>query len=333
MTEHPTDSLSDAHRQLVLRALATAFGPARIDAILPVAGGASGAFPYRVDIGERRYLARIEGPASPLRNPHQYASMRIAAEAGIAPSAHLIDEAARIAIVDFIDEQPLSSFPGGPCELARALGTLRRRVQDTAPFPHFVDYPELVARLWAWVCQTGLFAPGMLDPYTERLARLRETCPRDPARSVSSHNDPVPRNLLFDGTRLWLIDWESACSNDPLVDVAIMLDNLAPSPELEEALIEAWLGRAPDSALMERLASVRALTRLYYAGVLLSASAAAFGPIADDDLAAPTPPELRQMVREGRVGPGTPATKHLLGKMYLGSFLIEAPPPGLAAAV
>ena len=173
----------------------------------------------------------------------------------------------------------------------------------------------------------------MLDPYTERLERIRETCPWDPARSVSSHNDPVPRNLLFDGTRLGLIDWESACSNDPLVDVAIMLDNLAPSPELEGVLIEAWLGCAPDGALLERLASVRALTRLYYAGVLLSASAAASGPIADDDLAAPTPPELRQMVREGRIEPGTPATKHLLGKMFLSSFLTEAAPPGLAAAV
>ncbi len=227
----------------------------------------------------------------------------------------------------------LAAFPVARARLARALGKLRRRVQETAPFPHFVEYPELVARLWAWVCRTGLFAPGVLDPYTERLEDIRATCRWDPAEAVSSHNDPVPRNLLFDGTRLWLIDWESACSNDPLVDVAIMLDNLAPTPELERVLIEAWLGGTPDGALLDRLASVRALTRLYYAGVLLSASAAASGPIADEDLAAPTPPELRRMLREGRVRPGTPAAKHLLGKMYLSSFLTEAPPPGLDAAV
>ena len=34
--------------------------------------------------------------ASPLRNPHQYASMRIAAEARIAPDIHYIDEVARV---------------------------------------------------------------------------------------------------------------------------------------------------------------------------------------------------------------------------------------------
>ena len=105
---------------------------------------------------------------------------------------------------------------------------------------------------------------------------------------VSSHNDLVPSNILFDDKRLWLIDWESAYSNDPLVDVAITLDNLASSSELESLLLKAWLGRAPDDALYGRLALIRALTRLYYAGVLLSASAAASGALADNDLSAPT---------------------------------------------
>jgi hypothetical protein len=35
-------------------------------------GGASGALTFRVAVGDRRYLLRIEGPASPLRNPYQY---------------------------------------------------------------------------------------------------------------------------------------------------------------------------------------------------------------------------------------------------------------------
>jgi len=50
----------------------------------PVTGGASGALTFRVERGGRRYLLRMEGQASPLRNPHQYLSMHIAAEAGIA---------------------------------------------------------------------------------------------------------------------------------------------------------------------------------------------------------------------------------------------------------
>ena len=321
------------HRDAARAVLVGAFGAADIGLIAPVTGGASGAMAFRIEIGNRRYLLRMEGPASPLRNPHQYLSMRIAAAAGIAPVIHGIDEAARIVVMDFVEERPLETYPGGADGLARALGTMLARVQKTSPFPRFVEYPDIVARLWAHVCRTGLFAPGVLDIHTEHLAGIREAYVWDPAKSVSSHNDPLPRNILFDGKRLWMIDWESAYRNDPLVDVAILLDSFAPSPELEAVLLQAWLGRAPDEMLRDRLNPVRALTRLYYAGVLLSASAAASWTSADTDLTAPSVAEFRQAIRHRRLRPGTPETKHVLGKMYLASFLSGSIPPGFAAAV
>jgi hypothetical protein len=259
--------------------------------------------------------------------------MRIAAEAGIAPGIRAIDEAARIVVMDFIAEQPLESYPGGAYALAQALGETLARMQATSPFPRFVEYPDIVARLWAHVCRTGLFAPGVLDIHTDQLAGIRQAYAWDSAKSVSSHNDPLPRNILFDGKRLWMIDWESAYRNDPLVDAAIMLDSFAPTADLEAALLQAWLGRAPDEMLCRRLTPVRALTRLYYAGVLLSASAAASWRARDTDLAAPTVPEFWQAIRQGRLKPGTPETKHVLGKMYLASFLSGGAAPGLAAAV
>ena len=333
MAYDPLDALPAAHRETARSALRAAFGTTPISTIASITGGASGAFPFRAEIAGRRYLVRIEGAASPLRNPHQYISMQIAAEAGIAPRIYHVDETARVAVMDFIEERPLGAFPGGSPALARAIGELLGRVQATPPFPEFVTYPDIVGRLWAWVCQTGLFAPGVLDPCTEHFARIRAACVWDSVNSVSSHNDPVPRNILFDGTRLWLIDWESAYRNDPLVDVAIALDGFAASPELAALLLRAWLGRAPDAALDARLALIRALTRLYYAGVLFSASAAASGALADNDLSAPTLPEFRRAIRDGRLRPGMPETKHTLGKMYLAAFFTGAAAPGLDAAV
>jgi hypothetical protein len=333
MAQNPLDELPAVHRDAARAALATAFGAASIGTIAPVAGGASGALIFRTEVRGRRYLLRIEGPASPLRNPHQYLSMRVAAEAGIAPDIHAIDETARIAVMDFIDEQPLESYPGGAQALARAVGEILSRLQATSPFPRFVEYPDIVARLWVHVCRTGLFASGVLDIHTDHLARVRENYVWDSAQSVSSHNDPLPRNVLFDGKRLWMIDWESAYRNDPLVDAAIMLDSFAPSPELEAALLGAWLGRAPDKMLYARLTLVRALTRLYYAGVLLSASAAASWKISDRDLTTPTVAGFWQAIRQGRLRLGTIETKHVLGKMYLASFLSGDTPPGFAAAV
>jgi hypothetical protein len=76
-----------------------------------------------------------------------------------------------------------------------------------------------------------------------------------------------------------------------------------------------------------------ALTRLYYAGVLLSASVAASGAMADGDLSVPMLPEFQRALREGLLKSGAPETKHMLGKMFLASFLTGVEPPGLHAAV
>ena len=97
--------------------------------------------------------------------------------------------------------------------------------------------------------------------------------------------------------------------------------------------MKAWLGRAPADGLYTRLALVRALTRLYYAGVLLSASMAFSGALADCNLSAPTLREFQHGICHGRFKLGSPETKHILGKMYLASFFTGVAPPGLDAAV
>ena len=327
------ETLPAPQREAAYAALANVIGARPIDAVAPLAGGATAAAVLRIDAGGRSYVLRIEGPASPLRNPHQYASLRLAAEAGIAPKLYYCNELSRVAVIDFIAPKPLGTFPGGPYALAQALGELLRRLQATPVFPVFVNYPDIVARLWAHVCRTGLFAAGVLDAATERLEEIRTTYVWDRDLSVSSHNDPVPANILFDGRRLWLIDWESAYRNDPLVDVSILLDNLARTPELEAALLQAWLGHAPDDALGERLELTRALTRLYYAGVCFSASATYPRSMPDTDISTPAFPDFQDAVRSGRLKPGAAETRHLFGKMFLASFLTGAPTPGLDGAV
>jgi hypothetical protein len=329
MSKDTLEIIAANHRETAHAALRAAFGAAPVSAIRPVPGGVSGASVFRAEIDGRRYVLRIEGPASPLRNPHQYASMQIASEAGIAPRLHYVDEHARVAVMDFIETRPLASYPGGPVGLASALGELLARLQATTTFPHFVIYPDIVARLWAHVCRTGLFAPGVLDVATERLARIREGYVWKSEYSVSSHNDVLPRNILFDGRRLWLIDWESAYCNDPLVDVAVALDNFAPSPELEVVLLRAWLDRERDEKVSAGLAAAKALTRLYYAGVLFSASAVGNRPEPDSDISALTYEEFTRAIHSGRLKPDTFETSHALGKMYLASFLSGARPPGL----
>ncbi|MHC2333872.1 phosphotransferase [Bradyrhizobium sp. USDA 4454] len=327
------DTLTQAERDAAHTALREVIGAAPIDAVASVSGGATSARLFRIDAGGGNYLLRIEGLPSPLRNPYQYVSLRIAAEAGIAPRLYYANETSRVAVMDFVQRQPLGRYPGGPPALAKALGELLARLQATPPFPAFVRYPEIVARLWAHVCRTGLFAPGVLDRCNDHLEQIRAAYAWDEANSVSSHNDSLPANILFDGSRLWMIDWESAYRNDPLVDLAVVGDSIARTPELEDILHRAWLGGPLDEALRARLRLVRALTRLYYAGVLFSASATAPRGAPDTSLAAPTLAELAEAASAGRLRAGTPAAKHVLGKMFLASFMTDVATPGFDLSV
>jgi hypothetical protein len=195
MSKDLFDAIPLAQRETARSALAAAFGSAPIGAITPIEGGATSALLFRVESGGRPYLLRMEGEPSPLRNPHQYVSMRMAAEAGFAPRLLHVDETARVAVMEFIEQRPLRDYPGGPLALAHALGDLLRRLQATEPFPAFVEYPDIVARLFAHVRRTGLFADGLLDAHVEHLQQISEAYARDLTRLVSSHNDPNPRNI------------------------------------------------------------------------------------------------------------------------------------------
>jgi aminoglycoside phosphotransferase (APT) family kinase protein len=329
MTDEPLAALPPDYRDIARPAIAAVVGASAVFSVRPVLGGVSGALVFLVEAGRSRFVLRMEGPAGPLRNPHQYVAMRIAAEAGIAPPIRYLDTEDRVVMMDYVEDRPLETYPGGRLGLARAVGARLRKLQALPAFPGFMDYPDQVERVWMHVCGTGLFAEGLLGDASRRLVEVRKACTLDPENYVSSHNDVLPRNVLFDGRRLWLIDWENAYRNDPLVDLATALDNFAPSAELEEALLQAWLGRAPDRALRDRLALMRSLTRLFYAGVLFSASASARRTRPDTDLSALTHAEFEQAIRARRLMPETAPTSHALGKMYLASFLSGAAPPGL----
>jgi aminoglycoside phosphotransferase (APT) family kinase protein len=329
MSHARLDLIPDSHRATAQAALAATFGAADLKALTPVAGGASGALTYRAEIGGRAYLLRLETARDGLRDPHRsYPCMRAAADAGIAPPLHHADPTAGVAIMDFLPERPLTEHPGGAEGVARELGGLLARLQATPAFPALLTYPAMLERMLAMV--GGLFAEGLLTPHIAAFETIRAAYPWD-AAMVSSHNDPNPRNLLFDGQRLWLIDWEIAFRNDPMADVAIVANEFATTPELETVLLSAWLGRAPDRAVHARLTLMRRLVSLYYGCLIFSTLIGRIRP--ETDLRAPAPDAFRQDVAEGRIVLGSPECMRILGKMHLARLAADLDDPAFKAAL
>jgi len=79
---------------------------------------------------------------------------------------------------------------------------------------------------------------------------------------VYGHNDLLPTNLMDDGTRLWLIDWDYAGFNSPLFDLANLCSNSDVSLEAELRVLEAYFERAVDSDLLRRYHAMKCASLL-----------------------------------------------------------------------
>jgi thiamine kinase-like enzyme len=83
-----------------------------------------------------------------------------------------------------------------------------------------------------------------------------------PSMSAFAHNDLLAANIIKDGERLWLIDFEYAAFGSPLFDLANLASNSTFSAEESEALLEAYFGRPPDDGLRAALAAMQCASLL-----------------------------------------------------------------------
>src|SRR5207253_1234324 len=90
---------------------------------------------------------------------------------------------------------------------------------------------------------------------------LDETPPSSGRDPVLSHNDVNPGNIVYDGDRLLLVDWDAAGRNDPLYDLAAIAVFLRMDDATCRRLLTAHDGEPvaevpPFFAYMRRLVAV-----------------------------------------------------------------------------
>jgi len=83
-----------------------------------------------------------------------------------------------------------------------------------------------------------------------------------PLSIVFGHHDLLPGNLMDDGKRLWLIDWEYGAFGTAMFDLANLSTNGSYEPADDDALLTAYFAGKADDALRRSFAAMKAASAL-----------------------------------------------------------------------
>lgn len=171
---------------------------------------------------------------------HEHANTLAAAEAGVgAPVLH--HRPGEGLTVAFLPGRTLTDDDlHDPAVLARVAAACRR-LHAGPRFGNDFDMFAVQARYRRVVAEHGFRLPPHYDQYAPAVAAMRAAL--GPRVTRPCHNDLLAANMLDDGTRVWLIDYEYAGNNDVAFELGNIWSEAALPPDLLDVLVTAYYGR------------------------------------------------------------------------------------------
>jgi len=203
---------------------------------------------YLVEKGSDSFVLRLDAAHTNVFNLDRISEMDIvaqAAAAGLAPELVFADVDSGILLYRYIPGQVWDVAELDDDRNLEALADLLRRVHDL-PLSGIRFDPIAVADRYTRNLESR---PGLHDfaCRCEEIIAGMPVC----AEFRCCHNDVVASNVIADPD-LKLLDWEYACDNDPLFDLASLIGFHNLDSDRQAVLLNAYVG-GKDSGLAERL--------------------------------------------------------------------------------
>ena len=175
---------------------------------------------WRVDTGSRAWFVRVADRAARGLGADWSSEallLGIASERGIAPRPILALPSEGLLVTEFIEGSRVAGDIVASPECLSRIGRLLGELHAIAPAPAIrsLDFAEQAANLESRL-SAGEARADLAARARAVFARMRSDCDR----VTPCHNDVHRANLIDDGRRLWLVDWEYGGIGDPLFDVA-----------------------------------------------------------------------------------------------------------------
>lgn len=204
---------------------------------------------YRVRSNGRECALRIDTESGGIVGPDRRCELKImeaAGKAGIAPAVLYANAEAGILMTEYLHGTVWQESDLEADENLEALAKLLRRVHALPLCGSEIDL-ELFAKRYADYLKSR---NSLTDFALHCVEIIRGHAP--PEHLACCHNDVVATNVIDSGS-LHLIDWEYACDNEPLYDLASLIGFHDLEKSRQDMLLSAYAG-GTDGELRERLA-------------------------------------------------------------------------------
>lgn len=256
------------------RALQETFGVVKFEDIRKMSQGLSSDLVFRIVVHGSPYLLRIMTRIDERMDPGRiFACMSAAAEAGLGPCVRYTDRETGISITDFVEAMPFL-----PTQALIQLPGMLSRLHALPPFPKEFNYVTAHNGFIWRLRKASLLPKGEIEEVFTRYEQVCAAYPRLDSDMVSCHMDLKPENLLFDGQRVWFVNWQTAFVNDRYFDLAVAANFLVANDADELIYLEGYFGQRPDDYQRARFFLMRQVLHMLSATVFLLLGSAG-GPI------------------------------------------------------
>jgi thiamine kinase-like enzyme len=214
---------------------------------------------------ESQYVVRIgeDIPVHQVMRFNELAASQAAFAAGISPE--VIHHQVGILVLQYIQSQTLNP------EMVRAQSMLERILPLIKSCHQELPKHFRGAALIFWVfhvirdyASTLKEGKSQYLPLLPELLEMAQTLEQasNPSQIVFGHNDLLAANILDDGTRLWLIDWDYAGFNSPLFDLGGLASNNELSEKQEIWMLENYFEKPINDLLLEQYQAMKCASLL-----------------------------------------------------------------------
>lgn len=229
----------------------------------PLLGGISNEC-WVVTDARGRHVVRIgkDYPFHHVQRERELMVARAAEAAGFAPKLEYAEPG--LMVSRYIEGARTYTAEDVRAEAARIVPLLRRFHDSMARHvqgPAFLFWPFHVIRDYARTLrEAGSRMSGELPRYLELAEELEAA--QQPLPIVFGHNDLLPANILDDGERLWIIDFEYAGFSTAMFDLAGLSSNAGFTLEESEELLARYFDCRPELPLKRSLAAMQCASLL-----------------------------------------------------------------------